>query len=121
MAEQVSHAAGQATYEVHEVPGEDRTDTLGILFRSADYAGAVEYAFDYLASHDPRREGLVGGLEVVKNDRGKRETVWTYSHATQGSRVDPLRRWGFDVTRNWHGPATHVRPLPLSRRITRRV
>jgi hypothetical protein len=121
MAEHVRHAAGQATYEVHEVLGEDPTATLGILFRCTDYAGAVEFAFEYLVRRDPQREGTVGGLEVVKNDRGKRETVWTYSHAAQGSRLDPLRKWGFDVTRNWQGPAAHVRPLPLSHRISRRA
>jgi hypothetical protein len=119
MAEQVRHAAGQATYEVHEVLGEDSTASLGILFRCADYASAVEFAFDYLANRDSQRERAVDGLEVVKNDRGKRVPVWTYSHAAQANRLDPLRKWGFDVTRNWHGPARFVRPRPLSRRIPR--
>jgi hypothetical protein len=118
MAEHIRHAAGQATYEVHEVPGEDSTAPLGILFRCTDYGGAVEFAFEYLANRDPQREGAVGGLEVVKNNRGKRETVWTYSRTAQAT-FDPLRKWGFDVARNWNGPARFVRPRQLARRIPR--
>jgi hypothetical protein len=121
MAEELRHAAGHATYEVHEVLDEDPVVNLGILFRCTDYVGAVEFAFEYLASRDPRRDGTVSGLEVVKNDRGKRETVWTYSHASHVNRLDPVRKWGFDVTRNWHRPVGPVHPPRLGSRVTRRV
>jgi hypothetical protein len=50
-----------------------------LLFRCTDYGRAVEFAFEYLANRDPGRDGTVAALEVVKNDRGKRETVWTYT------------------------------------------
>lgn len=121
MAENLRHAAGQTTFEVREALAEDRAVDLGIVFRCEDYVRAVEFAFDYLATRDPRRDGTVAGLEVVKNDRGKRETVWTYRHAAEATRPDPMRRWGFDVTRNWQGPATPVRPVRLANRISRRA
>lgn len=120
MAEEHRHAAGQATYEVREIHGEDLAVGLGILFRCTDYVRAVEFAFDYLTRRDPRREGAVEGLEVVKNDGGKREAVWSYRHTGQANRFDPMRKWGYDVTRSWHGPATPARPLRLTR-ISRRV
>jgi len=119
MADDLRHAAGQPTYEVREVLDEDHAVDLGLLFRCNDYAHAVEFAFDLLERRDPRREGVIGGLAVVKTDQGKRETVWTYSHSAHVNRPDPIRRWGWDVTRNWQGPATHVRPLTLGQRIRR--
>jgi hypothetical protein len=121
MAEEVRHAAGQATYEVHEVLGEDPAVDVGIVCRCEDYVRAVDFAFEYLAKRDPRRDGTVNRLEVVKNDRGKRETVWTYSHVAHANRPDPVRKWGFDVTRSWQGPATSVRALPLRHRVSRRA
>jgi hypothetical protein len=121
MAEDLRHAAGQATYEVREGAGDTLAADGGILFRCTDYARAVEFAFEYLANRDPHRDGTIAALEVVKNDRGKRETVWTYSHAAQANRIDPVAKWGFDVTRRWHGPAVPVRPLRLASRPSRRV
>jgi hypothetical protein len=46
--------------------------------------------------------------------------VWSYRHAAQANRFDPMRKWGYDVTRSWHGPAAPARPLRLTR-ISRRV
>jgi hypothetical protein len=31
--------------------------------------------------------------------------VWSYDHARETSRLDPVRKWGYDVTRTWSGPA----------------
>lgn len=121
MAEDLRHAAGQATYEVREVLEEDPAVGLGVLFRCTDYVRAVEFAFDYLQRRDPQRDGTVGGLEVVKVGDGKPETVWTYNHAAQANRPDPIRVWGFDVTRPWRAPATPVRQLGLGSRVIRRV
>jgi hypothetical protein len=120
MAADHRHAAGHATYEVREVLDEDGTVDLGVLFSCHDYVPAVEFAFDYLQRRDPLRDGTVGGLRVVRSVDGKRETVWNYSHAAQARRVDPIRKWGFDVTRRWQGP-TPVRPLPLAGRTPRRA
>jgi hypothetical protein len=119
MAEDLRHAAGQATYEVSEVLDGDPSVELGVLFRCADYVHAVEFVFDFLERRDPRREGTVGGLLVVKHEQGRRETVWAYSHSAQESRPDPARKWGFDVTRRWQLPPASLRPLPG--RVYRRV
>lgn len=113
MADQLRHAAaGRVVYEVHELLGGERELDLGVRYQSTDYGAAVEYAFEFLQLRDPRREGEVNALEVVKVANGKRETVWRYSHADQPcTRVDLVGRWGFDVTRRWHAPAwTPPRP-----------
>jgi hypothetical protein len=122
MAEELRHAAGQATYEVREILDGDAGVDMGILYRCTDYAQAVDYAFDYLGRRDPRRTGAVGGLQVIKDDRGRREIVWTYDHAEQAKRPDPVHLYGFDVTRRWTAPTGPVqRPTPLRSRVLRRV
>jgi hypothetical protein len=122
MAEELRHAAGQATYEVREILDGDAWVEMGILYRCTDYAQAVDFAFDYLGRRDPRRTGAVGGLQVIKEDRGRRETVWTYDHAEQAKRPDPVHLYGFDVTRRWTAPTGPVqRPTPLRSRVLRRV
>jgi hypothetical protein len=122
MAEDHRHAAGQATYEVREILDPDGGLDMDILFHCRDYGQAVEYALDYLGRRDPRRTGAVGGLEVVKHDGGQRETVWTYNGAPEESRADPVRVWGFDVTRRWTGPTAPLpRPTTLRSRVPRRV
>jgi hypothetical protein len=122
MAEDVRHAAGQATYEVREILDGDAWLDMGILYRCIDYAHAVEFAFDYLDRRDPRRTGAVGGLQVIKNDRGRRETVWTYNPAEQDRRPDPVQVFGYDVTRRWTVPTGPVqRPTTLRARVPRRV
>jgi hypothetical protein len=122
MAEHLRHAAGQATYEVCEVLDGDPSVELAVLFRCTDYVHAVEFAFELLERRDPRREGIVGALQVVKHDHGQRETVWTYSHSAQEGRPDPARKWGFDVTRHWQAPAATGTPArPFARRVYRRA
>jgi hypothetical protein len=104
MAETLSHAAGQERYEVREfLDGQ----ALGpeVRHECRDYVQAVEFAFEFLQRRDPSREGIVSALEVVKVDGVHRETVWSYDHARETSRLDPVRKWGFDVTRTWSGPA----------------
>jgi hypothetical protein len=114
-----SHAAaGLPTYEVHELSEGDPPLELGLRYRTTDYGAAVEYAFDYLNQRDPRREGEVSALEITKvNAGGKRDSVWQYSHTQQATAgVDLVGRWGFDVTRRWHTPATLPRPRLTARR-----
>jgi hypothetical protein len=121
MAGDVRHAAGQATYEVREILDGDAWVDMAILFRCEQYEQAVEFAFDYLGRRDPRRTGAVGGLQIIKDDGGRREIVWTYTHAAEESRPDPTRKWGFDITRRWTGPTGPIpRPTPLAR-VPRRV
>lgn len=109
MAAEPRHAAGRPVYEVHELrEGEPALD-LGTRYETSDYGAAVEFAFDFLQRKDPRREGEVGGLEIIRVADGKRETVWTYSHAqTLASANDLVRVWGFDVTRPWQHPSRRM-------------
>ncbi|HEU4449198.1 MAG TPA: hypothetical protein VFR63_04330 [Gaiellaceae bacterium] len=107
MAERERHAAGQR-YEVHEVlEGEPPLD-LGQRFETTDFGAAVDFAFDYLEERDPRRDGVVSALEIVRVAGSERETVWRYSHseAITGPR-DLVRLWGYDVTRQWSRPYGH--------------
>jgi hypothetical protein len=121
MAEDLRHAAGQATYEVREILDGDAWVDMASLYRCNDYVQAVEFVFDYLGRRDPRRTGAVGGLQVIKEEGGRRETVWTYTHEAEQVAPDPIRKWGFDVTRRWTGPTGPIaRPTPLAR-LPRRV
>jgi hypothetical protein len=122
MAEDLRHAAGEATYEVRELLDPDGGVDMEILYRCSEYVLAVEFALDYLGRRDPRRTGAVGGLQVVKERSGRRETVWTYNGAEAEPRVDPVRVWGFDVTRRWTGPRAPLpRPTTLRSRVPRRA
>jgi hypothetical protein len=113
MAAELRHAAGQPVYEVHELQEGDPVLDLGVRFQTSDYGAAVEFAFDLLQRRDPRREGAVSALEIVRVEDGRRETVWSYSHSrTLTSRNDLVGMWGFDVTRPWHHPS---RPTPRPR------
>jgi hypothetical protein len=118
MAEALSHAAGQATYEVREIL---EGQALGpeLRHQCRDYVQAVEFAFEFLQRRDPRREGAVNALEVVKIDGGKRETVWSYDFTREASRPDPTLKWGYDVTRTWSGPARQG-SRPTFRRLQQR-
>ena len=113
MAETQRHAAGQR-YEVHEVLEGAPSVDLGLRFETTDLGTAVDYAFDFLEQRDPRREGAVSGLEIVRVAASGRETVWTYSHTkATGSAGDLVRLWGYDVTRVWSRPyGGPVRPAP---------
>ncbi len=112
MAETQRHAAGQR-YEVHEVLEGAPSVDLGLRFETTDLGTAVDYAFDFLERRDPRREGAVSALEIVRVDGSQRETVWTYSHSkTSTSAGDLVRLWGYDVTRAWSRPyGGPVRPV----------
>ena len=107
MAVTVSHAAGQGRYEVREIL-EGRAFGPEVRHECRDYVQAVEYAFEFLQRRDPGREGIVHALEVVRVDGSHRETVWSYDHEREQARLDPVRKWGYDVTRSWSGPARPV-------------
>jgi len=107
MAAALSHAAGHERYEVREfLEGQ----ALGpeVRHECRDYVQAVEFAFEFLQRRDPSREGLVSALEVVRVLGSRRETVWSYDHDRERTRLDPVRKWGYDVTRSWSGPARPV-------------
>ena len=112
MAGDLRHAAGGSRYEVHEVLEGSSALDLGVRYESEDFAAAVDFAFDFLERRDPRREGVVSALEIVRVEGSRRETVWSYEHSHA---IDLPRNsvgvWGFDVTRPWQGPyRAPVRP-----------
>ena len=105
MAESQSHAAGQS-YAVHESmklhPGLD----LGLRHTADSFEDASEFAFEFLDEHDPKREGRVSALEIVRvgPEPEARETVWRYEYnGSHSGHQDPKEFWGFDVTA-WRGP-----------------
>jgi len=105
MAETARHAAEHNRYEVHEVLGGEPALDLGLRFETADFGASVDFAFDYLERRDPRREGVVSALEIVRVSGSERETVWSYSHAQARSMArDLVRVWGFDPGRGWSSP-----------------
>ena len=113
MAVTASHAAEYDRYEVHEVLAGEPALDLGLRFESAEFGGAVDFAFAYLERRDPGREGIVSGLEIVRVTGGECETVWTYSHAQVRSTARPGRVWGFDPGQGWRSPyRTPPRPAP---------
>ena len=105
MAESQSHAAGQS-YAVHESmklhPGLD----LGLRHTADSFEDASEFAFEFLDEHDPKREGRVSALEIVRvgPEPEARETVWRYEYnGSPSGHQDPREYWGFDVN-TWRGP-----------------
>lgn len=105
MADNLRHAAGHTTYEVHEVLDDDPAADLGLRFSSGDFSEAIEFALDYLQPEDPvRRE--VSALEIVKVEGDRREVVWSYSHRRAlATHEDLIGLWGFDPTQSWHLPS----------------
>ena len=113
MAESQSHAAGQS-YAVHESmklhPGLD----LGLRHTADSFEDASEFAFEFLDEHDPKREGRVSALEIVRvgPEPEARETVWRYEYnGSQSGHQDPREFWGFDVNA-WRGPDRAAYPAP---------
>jgi hypothetical protein len=117
MAGHLRHAAGGSRYEVHEILDGDPALDLGVRHESADFGSAVDFAFDFLERRDPRREGTVSALEIVRVDGSRRETVWTYHHSALADLPrNSVGVWGFDVTRPWQGPyRTPVPPRTAAR------
>ena len=105
MAGDLRHAAGGSRYEVHEILDGDPALDLGVRHECGDFGTAVDFAFDFLERRDPRREGDVSALEIVRIQGSARETVWSYSRARANDLPrNPVGVWGFDVTRPWQGP-----------------
>jgi hypothetical protein len=99
-----SHAAGQPAYEVHESLKHHLGLDLGLRHTCDSFLDASDYALDFLVEHDPKREGRVSALEIVRVTAERRETVWRYEHdGSERGHQDPKELWGFDVT-TWRGP-----------------
>jgi len=103
MADHTRHAAWHTTYEVHEVVDDTAID-LGLRFRSDDFTEAIEWALEYLQPKDPS-DKEVSALQIVKDEAGKREVVWSYSlRQAQAGHEDMVRLWGFNPTQSWNLP-----------------
>jgi hypothetical protein len=89
-------APGQFLYEVYEVTYEPQYKAHEVLYESASFLEAVDYAAEYLEDADP------DGLEIGRTGGGTHETVWTYSAsraaATAASKRDLAETFGFDPT-----------------------
>lgn len=102
MAENECHAAGQTTYDVHEVL--EDAPAAELRFSCDELAEAIDFALDYLLSQDPLREVAV--LHIVKRTPEHSEVVWSYrKELAPAEREDPVKRWGFHPAQTWSLPA----------------
>jgi hypothetical protein len=102
VTETSSSAAVETRYELRELTDGLVPLVLGVRHAGPRFLDAVEAALDYLNEHDPEREGKVIALQIVRVDGAECEVVWRYRHDATPA-VDPIRVWGFDVTRRWRG------------------
>jgi hypothetical protein len=99
-----SSAPGQPLYEVCPVRHDGQSEPQDILYRSASFLEAIDFAAEYIEDNEPE------GLEIQRAGAEARETVWTYSEsrakATAETRKTLSDTFGFDPTQ-WDG-AQHV-------------
>ena len=95
-------APGKVIYEVREVVYEPRYKTQEVVYESASFLEAVEFAAEHIEDTSP------DGLEIQRTMGGTRETVWTYSDsraaAAASARKGLTQTFGFDPTL-WNGTA----------------
>jgi hypothetical protein len=95
----------EPTYQVWDVALEPSYQALSVLYASANFLDAVDFAFEFVDEHDPE------ALEIQRADGGKRETLWTYSArraaAIADGRKDLTATFGFDPM-TWDG-SLHAR------------
>lgn len=86
----------QVVYQVCEVTYEPRYTARKVLYESASFLEAVDYAAEFVEDTDP------DGIEIQRSDGAVRETVWTYSDsraaAAAASRKGLAETFGFDPT-----------------------
>ena len=99
-----SSAAGQPLYEVRRVRSGGEHEPQDVLYRSASFLEATDFAAEYIEDNEPE------GLEIQRAEAESRETVWTYSESraetTAATRKTLSDTFGFDPTQ-WDG-AQHV-------------
>ena len=92
----------QSVYQVFEISYEPHYKAHEVLYESASFLEAVEFAAEHIEDADP------DGLEIQRTSGGTRETVWTYSDsraaAAAASRRGLTQTFGFDPTL-WGGAA----------------
>ena len=86
----------EVVYQVCEVTYEPRYAARQVLYESASFLEAVDYAAEWVEDTDP------DGIEIQRWDGATRETVWTYSDsraaAAARSRKGLAEMFGFDPT-----------------------
>jgi hypothetical protein len=91
-----SAAAGQMTYQVCEVGYDPRYQARQVIYESASFLEAVDFAAEYVEDADP------DALEIQRADGEGRETVWTYSEsraaAAAAAKKGLAETFGFDPT-----------------------
>jgi len=92
----------QFVYQVFEVSYEPHYKAHEVLYESASFLEAVEFAAEHIEDANP------DGLEIQRTMDGTRETVWTYSDsraaAAASTRRGLTQTFGFDPTL-WGGAA----------------
>jgi hypothetical protein len=88
---------GQPTYRVHAVALEPAYRLERVLYQSASFLEAADFACDVVQRENP------AALEIEKVDGAVRETVWTYSEvrasAEAAARENLVGTFGFDPVR----------------------
>ena len=91
-----SAAAGQGTYQVCQVGYAPRYQAREVIYESASYLEAIDFAVEYIEEADP------DGIEIQRGDGSARETVWTYTlsraAATAAAERGLTETFGFDPT-----------------------
>jgi hypothetical protein len=86
----------QFIYQVFEISYEPHYKAHEVLYESASFLEAVEFAAEHIEDADP------DGLEIQRTSGGTRETVWTYSDsraaAAAAERRGLTQTFGFDPT-----------------------
>jgi hypothetical protein len=90
----------ESLYQVWEVVLEPTYRATSVLYSSANFLDAADFAFEFVEEHEP------DALEIQRADGPKRETLWAYSArraaAIAESRKDLTETFGFDPT-TWDG------------------
>jgi hypothetical protein len=91
-----SAPAGHVTYQVCEIAHDPRYRAQDVIYESASFLEAVDFAAEYVEEVDP------DAIEIHRVQANARETVWTYSDsraaATAASKRGLAETFGFDPT-----------------------
>lgn len=91
-----SAGADEVTYQVCEVGYDPRYQARGVIYESASFLEAVDFAAEYVEEVDP------DGIDIQRVGSDSRETVWTYSDSRAAAAAAAKRglaeTFGFDPT-----------------------
>jgi hypothetical protein len=89
-------APSHVTYQVCEIAYDPRHRARDVIYESASFLEATDFAAEYVEEVDP------DAIEIHRVDGAARETVWTYSDsraaATAASKKGLAETFGFDPT-----------------------